>query len=56
MLLTSAGSVQSAYVVRFNLEQHCADGHRPYNVKCPWYVSTGMRSKKAISVAHSDRV
>ena len=56
VLLTSVGSVQSAYVARFNLEQHCADGHRPYNVKCPWCVSAGMRSKKAISVAHSDRV
>ena len=56
MLLTSVGSVQSAYVARFNLEQHCADGHRPYNVKFPWCVTAGMRSKKAISVAHSDRV
>ena len=34
VLLASAGSVQSAYVTRFSLEQHCADGHRPYNVKC----------------------
>ena len=25
-------------------------------MKCPWCVSAGMRSKKAISVAHSERV
>ena len=56
VLLTAAGSVQSAYVVKFDLQQHCNDGHRPYNAKCPWCVSAGMRSKKAISVAHSDRV
>ena len=48
MLLVAAGSVQSAYIAKFNLEQHCADGHRPYCVKCPWCVSAGMRSKKAI--------
>ena len=43
-------------MAKFSLDQHCADGHRPYNVKCPWCVSAGMRSKKAISVSHSDRV
>ena len=56
ILLAAASSVQSAYVAKFSLDQHCADGHRPYNVKCPWCVSAGMRSKKAISVSHSDRV
>ena len=48
--------VQSAFVAKFDLVQHCADGHRPYNVKCPWCVSAGMRAKKANRVARSDRV
>ena len=38
MLLAASGLVQSAYVAKFNLEQHCAYGHRPYCVKCPWCV------------------
>ena len=36
--------------------QHCTDGHRPYNAKCPWCVSAGMRAKNANRVARSDRV
>ena len=56
ILLAAAGSIQSAYVAKINLEQHCVDGHRPYCVKRPWCVSVGMRSKKAISIPHSSRV
>ena len=54
--LAAVGSVPSAYVAKFNLEQHYADGHRPYYVKCPWCVSAGMRAKKAVSVPHSSRM
>ena len=53
ILLAIVGSVQSAYVTKFDLEQYCADGHRPYCVKCHWCVSAGMRSKKAVSIPHS---
>ena len=35
VLLASSESVQSAFVAKFDLVQHCADGHRPYNVKFP---------------------
>ena len=38
VLLASSESTQSAFVAKFDLVQHCADGHRPYNVKCPWCV------------------
>ena len=56
VLLASSKSRQSAFVAKFDLVQHCADGHRPYNVNCPWCVSGAMRAKKANRVARSDRV
>ena len=57
MVLMSAGeSVQSAFVAKFDLGQHCRDGHRPYNAKCPWCVAGGMRAKQAFRVPRTDRV
>ena len=39
-----------------SLTKHYLDGHRPYNTDCPWCVQAGMRHRKAIRVAHSDRL
>jgi hypothetical protein len=39
-----------------SLSQHYLDGHRPSLSTCPWCVQAGMRHKKAIRIAHSDRI
>jgi hypothetical protein len=50
-------SVCTCMLSESTLAQHYLDGHRPsLPKKCPWCAQAGMRHRKAVRVAHSDRV
>ena len=56
VLGAASGSSQSVFVAKFDLEQHCIDGHRPYSAMFPWCVASGMRAKRANRVQRTERV
>jgi len=38
------------------LIDHYLNGHRPTDPNCPWCTQAGMRHRKAVRIAHSDRL
>ena len=39
-----------------DLAPHYLDGHRPFKADCPWCAQAGMRHRRAVRIAHKDRL